>query len=100
MIARFAAMVALALALVACKREGAPYACECDMLTDYDDAHRASVKVCAASVESAASIAEGCAQLADPMPVQRCSCRAETSAPSAPACREGCLATPASPEGR
>ncbi len=85
--------LALALAassgLAACASDGAPYACECDMLTDFDDAHREAVKVCARSSEDAPSVARGCAQLAAPMPVQSCTCAPARDAPSP--CREGCL---------
>jgi hypothetical protein len=78
-----------ALGLAGCKNEGAPYACECDMLTDYDDANREAVKVCAANERDAPAVARGCAQLANPMPVQSCACKPSPGAPRP--CREGCL---------
>lgn len=93
--ARRPAIIGSALALVvslglaACASEGAPYACECDMLTDFDDAHQEAVKVCARSPDDAPSVARGCAQLAAPMPVQSCKCAPAKDAPSP--CREGCL---------
>jgi hypothetical protein len=81
--------LASVLGLAGCKGEGAPFACECDMLTDYDDPHREAVKVCAQSVRDAPSVARGCAQLVAPMPVQSCSCAPAKDAPAT--CREGCL---------
>lgn len=88
--APLALLAALALAGAAgCKGEGAPYACQCDMLTDFDDAHKEAVKVCAQSEREAPSVARGCAQLANPMPVQSCACTPVKDAP--PTCREGCL---------
>ncbi|MBK8258642.1 MAG: hypothetical protein IPK82_39030 [Polyangiaceae bacterium] len=83
------AAIVFALGLAACKNEGEPYACTCDMLTDFDDAHKEAVLVCAASATDAVSIAQGCAQLANPMPVQTCACT-PTGATSPP-CRQGCL---------
>jgi hypothetical protein len=86
------ALSALALAstlAAGCRSEGAPFACECDMLTDFDDAHKETVKVCARDASEAPSVAQGCAQLAAPMPVQRCACSPAKDAP--PTCKEGCL---------
>lgn len=79
----------IALGAAGCRSEGVPFACECDMLTDFDDPHREAVKVCAKSDHDAPGVARGCAQLAAPMPVQSCKCAPAKDAP--PTCREGCL---------
>ncbi|MEZ4293754.1 MAG: hypothetical protein R3B70_02170 [Polyangiaceae bacterium] len=95
----FALVVALsgALALTGCRAEGAPYTCTCDMLTDFDDAHRETVNVCAKAANEAPAVAQGCAQLANPMPVQSCACAPSKEAP--PTCREGCVERSPGPDG-
>lgn len=79
---------AVLIALAGCVPSGAPYECDCEFLTDYDDASKQSVRVCAANDREAPSVARGCAQLSAPAPVQSCSCRAGPPEPKA--CREGC----------
>lgn len=81
--------LAVALALAGCTRkEGAPFECECEFLTDYDDASKQAVRVCAKDDGEALVEARGCAQLAAPAPVQSCRCaRAQEAGPP---CRIGC----------
>jgi len=80
--ARSCALAALlAAAASGCRNEpGAPYACACSFLTDFDDTSRHDVRVCAPSPERARAIARGCAQMGAPGPVQGCDCRAERGA--------------------
>jgi hypothetical protein len=68
----------LAAALApACRAErGAPFACACTWVTDFDDEARTNVEVCAADAEQSVHVARGCAQSAAPGPVQRCTCQA------------------------
>lgn len=87
--ARRALALAWALGVAGCKADGAPFACQCDLLTDYDDAQKESVKVCARSAADAPSVARGCVQLVAPMPVQSCTCAPTQGAQAA--CHEGCL---------
>lgn len=86
------ASIAFALLIAAicagCAPAGSPYECECDFLTDFDDASKVSVRVCAANDREAPSVGRGCAQLAAPAPVQSCVCKA--AAPEPKPCREGC----------
>lgn len=87
--ARRALALAWALGVAGCKADGAPFACQCDLLTDYDDAQKETVKVCARSAADAPSVARGCVQLVAPMPVQSCACAPTQGAQ--PTCHEGCL---------
>jgi hypothetical protein len=76
------------IAAAACGDEpGAPFACACTILTDFDDASKQATRVCATSAERAAVIARSCAQHEGaPAPVQACTCAAE---PAGPSCRVG-----------
>lgn len=76
-----------AIAIAACSHEGAPFDCECSMLTDYDDGWKLTARVCAADAREAPEVARGCAQLGAPAPVQSCACRAVEPAAT---CRHGC----------
>lgn len=102
------AALALAASLSACKqREGLPYRCDCDWLTDYDDPAKQSAIVCAENDKDALEVGLDCAQRSAPAPIQRCTCaRAPASAagssaiaqaasgtPQAGACRRGCIET-------
>lgn len=80
--------LAILIALAGCTPSGAPYECDCEFLTDFDDASRLGVRVCAANDREAPSVARGCAQLAAPAPVQSCTCRGGPPEPKP--CREGC----------
>lgn len=87
--AALVAFVALmAAALAGCSAKGAPFECRCEFLTDFDDASKLDVRVCAANEREAPSVARGCAQLAAPAPVQSCACSAGSPEPAP--CREGC----------
>ena len=88
-------LIAAALAGSACSHEGAPFDCECDWLTDFDDASKVKVPVCAADEAEAPTVARGCAQIATPAPVQRCTCARAKGAPAP--CRHGCRESP--PDG-
>lgn len=79
----------LALGAGACKPEGAPYRCQCELLTDYDDAQKETATVCATSPGDAPAVARGCVALAAPMPIQGCTCSPANDLPAV--CREGCL---------
>lgn len=85
-----AALLAIlsALACAGCWAPGSPYECDCEFLTDYDDASKQSVRVCSANDREAPSVARGCAQLSAPAPVQSCVCRPGPAEPKP--CREGC----------
>ena len=70
--------------LTACDRkdakkgnEPAPtsFACDCDFLTDMDDASKQLVQVCEITLDRAQSAAMGCAQSGAPATIQSCACR-------------------------
>ncbi len=82
------ALIAAALGAGACSHQGAPFDCECEWLTDFDDASKVPVRVCAADEAEAPIVARGCAQIATPAPVQRCTCARAKEATGA--CRHGC----------
>lgn len=84
-----AALPAIAIAGAACRHEGVPFDCECDMLTDYDDGWKLPVRACAADAREAPDVARGCAQLGAPAPIQSCKCAPAIT--SATPCRHGCL---------
>jgi len=76
-LAAAASLLGLLVAGMSCKREPSQrFDCTCHFLTDFDDASRQSVEVCAADPRRAEAAARGCAQSAAPAPVQSCSCRA------------------------
>ncbi len=81
-------LIAAALGVAACSHEGAPFDCECEWLTDFDDASKVLVRVCAADDAEAPIVARGCAQIATPAPVQRCTCARAKDAKGP--CRHGC----------
>ena len=69
--------------------EGRPFECSCHYLTDFDDASKVDVSICAAP-DRAVGEAKNCAQPAAPAPIQTCTC---TPAASAPPCRPGACIT-------
>jgi hypothetical protein len=76
-----AALALTAALLGGCKEErGSTYACDCSVLTDFDDGTTTSVTVCAPSDERAPAFAHGCAQTSAPAPVEKCVCRLEKKA--------------------
>jgi hypothetical protein len=81
-------LAALSLASAACEK-GNRYDCSCSFLTDYDDASKQLVEVCAPSLERAAAFAKGCAQSGAPAPIQACVCRPGGAEP----CRAGACST-------
>lgn len=83
------ALAAIAITGAACRHEGVPFDCECDMLTDYDDGWKLPVRACAADAREAPDVARGCAQLGAPAPIQSCKCAPAIA--SATPCRHGCL---------
>jgi hypothetical protein len=83
-----AALVALAMG-GGCRERATSYDCACTYLTDFDDASKQAVSVCAPSPERAPDVARGCAQASAPAPVQTCECRSA----GGPACEgAGCRA--------
>ncbi|HEY4119782.1 MAG TPA: hypothetical protein VGM56_18065 [Byssovorax sp.] len=66
--------LALAALTAACERRGQPYACTCELITDFDDPSHASVEICSPTRERAASFAKGCAQSGAPAKVEACAC--------------------------
>jgi hypothetical protein len=80
--------IAAALGVGACAHEGVAFDCECQWLTDFDDASKVPVRVCAADEAEAPIVARGCAQIATPAPVQSCKCARAKDAPTP--CRHGC----------
>jgi hypothetical protein len=62
----------------ACDRgPGAPYACACTFMTDFDGESKVDVEVCSPpAAASAVELARGCAQSSAPGPVHACECRA------------------------
>lgn len=86
--------VLFAAALVAaagCREApGAPHACTCAFLTDFDDEVKLTAVVCASTPARAANLARACAQREATAPVQSCSCARATD--PAGACHTGaCL---------
>jgi hypothetical protein len=84
--ARAAALAGLLAALAGsgCER-GTRFECTCGFLTDYDDASKQVVDVCAPSPERASEFAKGCAQSGAPAPIHSCACRPTSGEP----CRAG-----------
>ncbi|MFO0593247.1 MAG: hypothetical protein U0441_37240 [Polyangiaceae bacterium] len=90
-LSRCAALVAIAVTsslAAACARDGTPFECTCEWLTDYDDRESVQTRVCATSEDEARAMGPGCAQTGIPAPVQRCTCARSKDAPSP--CRVGC----------
>lgn len=88
--AALVAALGLALAGLGCgKAEGVPFDCECEWLTDFDDAAKDAVHICAKDEREALEVARGCAQIATPAPVQKCVCARARDAVTP--CRSGCL---------
>ncbi len=69
-----------------CAEEGRFYACTCEVVTDFDDASKLDVEVCAPSPERAPAVGRGCAQTGAPAYVQRCACAPMASSA---VCRSG-----------
>lgn len=90
MSSRLAAIAAVvALGAAACgEARGSAFACTCNLLTDFDDASKHEVIVCAPSAERAPTIAQGCAQTGAPAPVQGCVCAPRGEACSLGACTQ------------
>lgn len=74
-----ALLLLLTLSAGCAKERGSTYRCTCSYLTDFDDGSTADVLVCSPTDERAPDFARGCAQLGAPAPVEKCSCRMETS---------------------
>lgn len=93
---------AAAIALIAaagCRDDpGAPHACACSYLTDWDDEGTIHEIVCAPTPDRAAAVARGCAARSAPAPVTSCACaKADAPPRGGVPCRTGdCL----SPVGR
>ena len=80
----------ISMAGASCRQEQlAAYRCQCEFLTDFDDASAQTVEVCSASLERAAEVARGCAQSAAPAPVQSCQCQ-PAPGPSSACASEQC----------
>ncbi len=59
-----------------CREEtGVFYRCSCTVLTDFDDASKREIQVCAPSLERASSLGRTCALEGAPAPVSGCECR-------------------------
>ena len=90
-LSRCAALVAIAVTsglFAACAREGKPFDCTCEWLTDYDDRESVTTHLCATTEEEARAMGPGCAQTGIPAPVQRCTCTPSKDAK--PPCKVGC----------
>lgn len=72
-----AALLGVALvAMAGCREEsGVFYRCSCTVLTDFDDASKREIEVCAPSAERAGDLGRTCALEGAPAPVSGCSCQ-------------------------
>lgn len=81
-LARVLAVASLLSATSGCSRGASDtFDCTCSYFTDFDDASKQEVTICAPSQERAETYARGCAQGAAHAPVQSCSCRPTAKAP-------------------
>ncbi|MFO0762550.1 MAG: hypothetical protein U0359_39285 [Byssovorax sp.] len=77
-LARGLLLLITAALLGGCQKEpGTFYRCTCTVLTDFDDASKRDIRVCAPSVNRADVLARSCAREGAPAPVSECACRAE-----------------------
>jgi hypothetical protein len=62
--------------LAGCHDErGVLYRCSCTVLTDFDDASKREIEVCAPSAERASNLGRTCALEGAPAPVSGCTCQ-------------------------
>jgi hypothetical protein len=86
----FSVVFSIATCVGACdKREGVAFNCDCDYLTDYDDAAKQAARVCAEDPQDAIAVGKGCAQMSAPAHIRDCTCTRAAEAPSP--CRRGCI---------